>query len=236
MSCFIKNPQPPRVWSRVSNFCLSDNFTTNSQILDAIAMLNKGNVLQYKKNSSNLTQNQRYSKIINGNWSNRTTTQASQSDSNTNPNTKMLKRVNTTNITTDGTSTTAPLTCIQKLSLITNLPKIVHSGKPPIPTPPPPPPPIVPGGTSWPVVSSTTTPTVINSGGNLICNVVENPCTGESIISQMSSNCNPTTASDVPGPIQELCYANNTPTWYPRQRYTMNNSTTKWPANAKLTS
>ena len=47
---------------------------------------------------------------------------------------------------------------------------------------------------------------VIPDGGNLICNVQENPCTGISIIKSGESKFNPTSASDVPGPLQFLTY------------------------------
>ena len=71
-------PQPPREWSRVQNSCsviapTNDNelvrvpytniFVPFGQLNTELAMINKGNVLQYKKNSSNLTKWQRYSKI-----------------------------------------------------------------------------------------------------------------------------------------------------------------------------
>jgi len=199
-------------------------------------MINKGNILQYKKNSSNLTRSQRYSKIINGTWTNRTTTWASQSEYYTDPNTKMLKRVNYSTITTDGAPTPFPLTCTRKpIVPLYNLPAIVDNPNPP-PVPPPLPP-IVPVGSSSylpPIYIPSVKPMVMYDGGNLICNVIENPCTGETIISQIQSICNPTTASDVPGPIQDLCYANNMPTWYPRQRLVMSTSTDKWPINAKI--
>jgi hypothetical protein len=57
-------------------------------------MISKGNVLQYKKNSSSLTKNQRYSQIAKGMWTNRTKTWATQSDKYTNPNMTSLRRVN----------------------------------------------------------------------------------------------------------------------------------------------
>ena len=84
MSCFNNScylPQPARAWSRVQNSCsLTTNIDNNglvkipysNQLVPAsalglkMAMLNKGNVLQYKANSSNLTQSQKYSKIVKG--------------------------------------------------------------------------------------------------------------------------------------------------------------------------
>jgi len=104
-------PIPPRVWSRVQNSCsLVNPISYSSSVY--VPLLNqtvtpveadyydkliaKGNVLQYKKNSSNLTQKQRYSQIAKGMWTNRTTTWATQSDKYTDPNTKYLKPSGTT--------------------------------------------------------------------------------------------------------------------------------------------
>ena len=61
------NPNPPRVWSRVQNICstiayTNDDPSANSNFAKAEydrQMMLKGNVLQYKKNSSNLTKHLR---------------------------------------------------------------------------------------------------------------------------------------------------------------------------------
>ena len=113
MSCLGPgyNPQPPRAWSRVEDLCA---LTTDSSgtILSPVTqsqvplanyyydaqMINKGNVLQYKKNSSSLTKKQRYSQIAKGMWTNRTKTWATQSDVYTNPNMTSLRRVNSTTV------------------------------------------------------------------------------------------------------------------------------------------
>ena len=79
-------------------------------------------------------------------------------------------------------------------------------------------------------------PTVIQDGGVLICSVQENICTGETKNSISQQLCHPTTDSDVPGSIQDLCWNDGTQTWFPRQRYVMSNSGNKWPTNAKLVS
>jgi hypothetical protein len=99
-------PQPPRAWSRVDNQCtyestapdtiydpLTKKYVPLAEIYYRAALINKGNVLQYKKNSSQLTKNQRYTQIAKGMWTNRTRTWATQSDVYTNPNTTSLKRV-----------------------------------------------------------------------------------------------------------------------------------------------
>jgi hypothetical protein len=220
MSCFNNNcylPRPPRAWSRVQNACtdttdyngfVKDPYTGEiipSVILaERIAMLNKGNVLQYKANSSNLTKAQKYSKIAKGQWVNRNTTWATQNARGyTNPNTTSLKRAgNVTNIAIDQNNgtiigpTTEPVTC----------PQTFDPNK----------------------------PIVIQDGGVLICSVQENVCTGYIKTSIGQQLCHPTSDSDVPGTIRELCWNDGTQTWYPRQRYIMTNSSNKWPVNAEL--
>ena len=203
MSCF-KNylPQPPRLWSRVQNSCIELSLSE----INTIAMLNKGNVLQYKANSSNLTKSQKYSKIAKGQWVNRNTTWATQSARGyTNPNTTSLKRTgNVVNIAINPISgavigpTLEPLTC----------PQIPINSK----------------------------PIVIQDGGVLICSVQENVCTGKTKSTLSQKLCNPTTDSDVPGQIQDLCWNDGTQTWFPRQRYIMTNSGNKFPYNAKFVS
>ncbi len=192
MTCTY-NPLPPRAWSRVQNRCVyeKDNF-----VLDDLknAYLRKGNVLQYKKNSSDLTKNQRYAQIAKGLWTNRTRTWATQSETYTNPNMNSLKRVN---------YTTPPVNINNNNNNnLFNCPNAVE----------------------------------FKDGGTLICGVNENPCTGEILASSVTPTRRfyPTSASDVPGRILPLFWDENLPTWYPRQRYVMNNSTNKWPQNYKL--
>jgi len=109
MSCLGPgyNPNPQRAWSRVQNPC-SYNLDPPTAVYIPLTgqtinlqdyqydkkMLLKGNILQYKKNSSNLTKQQRYSQIAKGLWTNRTKSWASQSETSTNPNTSSLLRVN----------------------------------------------------------------------------------------------------------------------------------------------
>jgi len=191
MSCYYF-PVPTRAWSRVQAPCTSDRSDASEvyipilkktvpigELYQELAMINKGNVLQYKQNSSNLTKKQRYAQIAKGLWVNRTTTYATQTETYSNPNTRSLKRVNYTNITTNGTPTNLPITC----------------------TPPTNPDSIV----------------VVPDGGVLICNVAENICTGEVLSRTTQSFCAPTSASDVPGPVQTLCYNSGLfPTYYPK--------------------
>ena len=231
-------PQPPRVWYRVQN-----PFIELSPLeADKIAMLNKGNVLQYKANSSNLTKAQKYSNIAKG--LNNNTTWATQSTRGyTNPNTTSLKRtgnvVNIEIISSTGDvigPTLEPLTCPKPIITINeNLPFNNGTGggiNPDIPLPVNP----TPGSNVFPNIIPVipAEPVVIQDGGVLICSVQENVCTGETKSTLSQKLCNPTTDSNVPGPIQELCWNDGTQTWYPRQRYIMTNSGNKFPYNYKF--
>jgi len=259
MSCFNSNcylPRPPRAWSRVQNECsvvttysvnpddlvrvpYSKQLVIAAGLKEKLDMLNKGNILQYKANSGNLTKNMKYSKIAQGQWTNRNTTWATQSTRGyTNPNTTSLKRVAKVNIAFDPVTrlplgpTLLPVTC---LNLVTNnypaLPSTGGSGGnniviPPTPTP------INPNNDNFiPEVPPDVTPDpiVIQDEGVLICSIQEDVCTGFTKQYLSQQLCNPTSDSDVPGRIQDLCWNDGTPTWYPRQRYTMSNSDNKWP-------
>lgn len=255
-NCYL--PRPSRVWSRVQNSCSIVNDVDNNGLVrdpltgqpipavvlaQRIAMLNKGNILQYKSNSSSLTKTQKYSKIAKGQWTNRNTTWATQTASGyTNPNSTSLKRTgNIVNIAIDPITgaiigpTTAPVTCPQVLTPFNEgLPFNEIKGsieEPEIP-------PIIEltGSDNFPDIIPVTIPPpiVIQDGGNLICSIQENTCTGETKSNLSQQLCYPTTDSDVPGPIQDLCWNDGTQTWYPRQRYIMTNSANKWPQNAKL--
>jgi hypothetical protein len=259
-NCYL--PQPPRDWSRVQNSCSTTIDITNttngfirmpltgelvppSLLAEKMAMLNKGNVLQYKANSSNLTSVQRYSKIAKGQWTNRNTTWATQSTRGyTNPNNSSLKRAgNVVNVSIDPITgeiigeTNNPVTCPKPIIIINEgLPanSQASEGEPSVPPPVDP----TPASETFPAIESDTPvePIVIQDDGNLICSIQEDVCTGLIKSSLSQKLCNPTTDSDVPGQIQDLCWNDGTPTWYPRQRYIMTNSTNKWPVNAQLLS
>jgi len=189
-------PEPPRAWYRVENACSSStiNDTNNasyqelSAYYERVAQLNKGNVLQYKKNSSNLTKKQQYAQVAKGMWTNRTKTWATQSDTYTNPNTTGLQRVN---------------------YVETPIPNLNLSGLCPFAT-------------------------TFKDGGTLVCGTYQNPCTGVVKKGIPTSKYHPSSDSNVPGPIVPLYWDEKITPWYPRQRYTMNNSTDKWPQNYKL--
>jgi len=240
-NCYL--PIPPRAWSRVQNACsLITDFQGNNAytLYLEYAMLNKGNILQYKKNSSNLTKQQRYSQISKGKWTNRTTTWATQTSRGyTNPNNLSLQRVGSINITLAGVPTTDPVTCPKTTTTINNTLPATSNGEFKNPeTLPPPPPPTVNTGTELPPTQKEVPikPIVIQDLGNLVCGTYQNICTGEMTSHQTDTLCHPTSDSDVPGTIMELCWNDGTPTWYPRQRYVMTNSGNKWPINATLLS
>lgn len=212
---YYYRPIPPRVWSRVEGRCSgfnNVNVSVNNTYIQTITqngiqytaqMLEKGNVLQYKKNASNITKKQKYSQISNGLWNGRKKSFASQSMTISNPNTSSLLRVNYENIPYPN--------------------QIV--GQPNNPSGP------YQTGVPQPFDCSTNS---IPSGGNLVCGTFTKPCSGEIIQkTKASSVCNPTYCSDVPGRIMNLCWNNGLQTWYPRNRYTMNNSSNKWPQGYK---
>jgi hypothetical protein len=115
-------PQPPRVWGRVQTipYCTDPDVPSTPQYTVYVPrtkqtvppgeadfqdkILYKGNILQYKKNSSNLTKQQRYSQIAKGYWTNKTKSYATQSLTYTNPNTNALLRVNYTTTTSTATN------------------------------------------------------------------------------------------------------------------------------------
>lgn len=194
-------PNPTRDWSRVQPVCSS--IVSNSNL--SKQMLEKGNVLQYKKNSSNLTKNQKYSLIAKGKWINRTKTYASQTDVCSNPNTNSLRRVGTVNMCYGISSTFQydilnPFRCNEKIC--------------------------------YDPLEDLSFNTIVE-GGILIGTDTVNPCT--QILEQRTYTdpCSLSSASDVPGRIQELCWDARLEPWYPMPRYIMNNSANKWPTNYK---
>lgn len=218
MSCLGPNynPKPPREWYRFENVCAYNNTNINNLGLVnlngktyPLSNLKKGNVLEYKKNSSNITKNQRYAQIAKGMWTNRTTNFATQTVTYTNPNIRQLKRVGYDNIKINNRSvlpyqpTFLPITC--------------------------------PTQTNTNAISlNNLTNVIIPDGGNLICNVSENICTGQVYSETDVQTCFPTTDSDVPGSPTYLCYNSNVPTYYPRQRITFLAGGNKWPQGSKF--
>ena len=58
--------------------------------------------------------------------------------------------------------------------------------------------------------------------------------TDKTMIDVLTNRCNPTSASDVPGPITELCYNDGQQTYYPKTKLTYGTSGNKWPVNSKI--
>jgi hypothetical protein len=212
-------PIPPRAWSRVQNKCtytvpgstygqayipLTKQTVSQAQANYEEQLLNKGNILQYKGNSAQLTKSQKYSQLAKGSGPNRTKVFATQGIAYTNPNTTGLQRVGSVNIPFPN--------------------QIVGQ----------------PNNISGPFQYDVPNPfdcsgNSLQDGGNLVCGTYTNPCTGE-IVKQTTSSgplCFPSYCSDVPGTPIELCWNPKVQTWFPRQRYTMNNSTSKWPQGYK---
>lgn len=206
------NPKPTRVWSRVQHPCTFTLDVSYNSVFSPLTgkttslleadyynkLIYKGNILQYKKNTSNLTKSQRYSQICKGMWTNRTKSYATQTQTYTNPNTSNLKQVNFINVPTNGNTTYIPG------PYNFNIP--------------------APNG----CISDS-----IKDGGSLLCNTIVNPCTNEVIEVTKVLECYPTSCSDVPGPVIDLCWNSKLDTWYPRQNLTMNNSADKWPEGYK---
>ena len=240
MSCDRKTyiPNPPRLWNRVQLPC--SNYNLSPIEYQNYLMMKKGNILQYKKNSSSLTKKQIYSLIAQGKWTNGNTTWATQNERGyTNPNTKMLKRNNTTNIIISGPTiigTTLPITCPSVPNTENNVLPNNQSGSGgnggPNPELPPPEPETFNGGTALPNTPNENIPSepiVVQDFGTLSCNILENPCTSYTEVKQANQFYHPTSDSDVPGPIELLYWDENTQTWYPRQQRVMNTSNNKWP-------
>ena len=170
--------------NRFSIVPYTGKIVTTEQLPYEIAMLRKGNILQYKKNSSNLTKKQQYSQLAQGKWHYRKTWATQSANGYTNPNTNNLQRVNS-----------------ETVELFPN----------------------------------SENPVFIQDFGTLVCGTLENPVTGVVITQPSKPNCHPTTDSDVPGKITELCWNDGITPWFPRTRYNMSNSNSKLYTNYKLT-
>jgi len=209
MSTYNYNLQ--RVLSRVQNNCiygfpsgtLTKKLASPAKTIYDERLIYKGNILQYKINSSQLTKKQKYTQLAKGLGQNRTNVFATQSQTYTNPNTTGLLRVNYDTFT-------FPNQLVGKPNNISGPYQYMISN---------------------PFYCSNNS---IQDGGNLICGTYANPCTGE-IIKKDPPNplCYPTYFSDVPGRAIDLCWYPNIQTWFPRQRYFMNNSTNKFPQGYK---
>lgn len=208
-------PEPSRVWSRVQSNCTYVNSYNNDNLVlfpltgqtlpleeinSLIKIYEKGNILQYKNNSSNLTKKQKYSQIAKGLWQNRTKSWATQTQTYSNPNNSSLKRIN-----------------YSTLAITNNNSYILNTYSVP----------------SNPFNCGTDNSLNILDGGTLVCNQIVNPCTNQVVEQTTSTNCSLSTCSNVPGKPVTLCWNSGFPTYYPKKRYFMNNSTNKWPQGYK---
>jgi hypothetical protein len=217
-------PQPPRAWSRVQSipYCTdpllpsSPKYTvyvprTKQTLPPSIAdaqdkIIYKGNILQYKNNSSNLTKNQRFSQIAKGMWINRQKSYATQSQTYTNPNTSSLYRVNSVTISPN-----------------TN-PGSVNNESGPyqygIPNPF--------GCNSSDIVDggSLICNTLAQPCTNELIKVYPIQKCFPITASNVPGFSNPSVT-------KFLCWDSKMNTWYPRNKLNMNNSGNKWPTNYK---
>jgi hypothetical protein len=236
-------PNPTREWQRVENICITDNITIDPKQSLFLKMQYKGNILQYKKNSTSMTKNQQYSLIAQGKWLLRKKTYATQSATYTNPNTNSLYRPNKINIdVNNGNLPTIkpPSNCKQAIiPLASDLPEVLSNITGNAPVLPPVPPIVIPtnqliAGLAGLPSGNSVISNVIENGGSLRCNIQENPCTGKIIKYIQASECYSVSCSDVPrGSINYLCYIPR-PLYYPRQKTTMNTTDSKWPYGSKL--
>jgi hypothetical protein len=213
------NPIPPRVWSRVQAQCtyivpdssynsvyipITNQTVSLAQAISLEKNLYKGNILQYKNNSSRLTKNQKYSQISKGLWCNRTKVFATQGQTYTNPNTTGLLRVNYTTLPYPNQIVGKPNNISGPFQY--NVPN--PSGCP---------------TTSVQDGGNLVCGTYVNPcTGNII-----------QTIPQPELICNSSTASDVPGIPVNLCWSPNFQTFFPRNNLTMSNSLNKWPQGYK---
>lgn len=195
---YVYLPEPPRVWSRVQNRC------PDVAIGMAELMQYKGNVLQHKDNSLQLTKSQVYSLISRGLYVSRKKGFATQTDKYTNPNIAYLQRVSTTSYNYPNDIVSAPNNPAGPFEIVSN-----------------------PDGCKT---------NVLVDGGSLVCGTLVDPCSGQLIKenNQREPICTPTSASDVPGPVIDICWNSTQPTYFPKERLTMNTSNTGWPKNYKL--
>jgi hypothetical protein len=211
------NPLPPRAWSRVQNPCtytldssynsvyipLTKQTVSLAQADYETKLQYKGNILQYKNNSSRITKSQKYSQISKGLWCNRKKVYATQGITYTNPNTTGLLRVNYSTYPYPNQIVGAPNNISGPFQYNVPNPNDCSGNS------------IQDGGTLiCGTYANPCTGQIIQQGAT------------SSVI------CNPSSASNVPG-TTILCWNNKSQTWFHRSRYFMNNSTDKWPEGYK---
>lgn len=212
-------PIPARVWSRVQNPCVYNLLPNNSNITYipltsqtvSLAQANyhekllyKGNILQHKKNSFQMSKKQKYTQIAKGLGPNRKKSYATQSQTYTNPNTTGLVRVNYSEIPFPNEIVGAPNNISGPYQYNVPNPFDCPSNS------------LQDGGNL--VCGTYTNPCT----GEII---------ESSVIS--ADIYTPSYCSDVPGTPIELYWNKKVESWFPRQQYAMNNSGGKWPQGYK---
>jgi hypothetical protein len=210
-------PVPERVWPRVQSSCTVSNNNNNKVFLPltketvtqaeadyAKKILYKGNILQYRANSSFLTKNQKYSQLSKCMGPNRTKVFATQSQTYSNPNTHNLLRVNYYKLP-------FPNDIVGKPNNISG--PFQYNVKSPF---------------------DCSNNTVVDGGNlvcGTYANQCTGEIISKSLKEQ---NCYSTTFSDVPGKPQLLCWFPNVHTWIPKTQLTNNTSANKWPQGYKF--
>lgn len=248
-------PIPPRLWERTHATCeilfekIEDGTVfypyfnrkvSNTEVAYLTKMLYKGNILQYPSPSTNvggMTKKTNYARIAKGFGKYRKKAWASQTDSYTIPNTNMFHR-SRYSITSNNLNGEIKLPeCDDEPYIENNVLPIPSDPIQDLENPVFPPLDNPADITSYDYPIIPIIPIINNSvieGGRLSHCTRGNICTGviQEFVKQIP--CFPTSASDVPGPIINLCYPSNFPAFYPRVRKTYTNTSTKWPINAKV--
>lgn len=248
--CLAKQylPYPPRLWNRTISPCyefINDvrvfvpylkRTIPTKELGSVISMFRKGNVLQYSANSSANTKNQTYSSIVKG-YGKRKKAWSTQTDSFSDPNINKLERNNSNVVSNNPGGRFFFPECASKPKPQNFFPTTPGSSNP-INYP------NVPDGAqneptngpiAYPIIPTPEPvkldPSIIE-GGNLVSCTQEDLCSGEILSALIEDfNCIPTSDSDVPGPIINICYPKNIPVTIPRQRTTYVSNSTKWPVN-----
>ena len=244
MSCLGSeyNPLPPREWVRFHNRCSQRNELPISASESYLLQMNrKANILQYNNNSARFNKNQKYGQLANRYFK----TFGSQTQTYSNPNIKLFERTNETYkvlpnvyvINDNDVTQIQNINCIKDKiqDIFPNLPDVGGGGRnQPIIIPPQPI--ISPSNPSNPpyIPPPGITIYVVPDGGKLLCNRIQDPCTGDILDKTRDEICFPTSCSDVPGKIELLCWSGREPVYFPKVKRTYGTSGNKWPTNAKF--
>jgi hypothetical protein len=254
--CIGKNylPYPTRLWYRSSNPCYQlpdtnvfvpylNKEVSNQELRDIFAVFRKGHILQYPANRLKITKKLAYSRISKGyikkkGW-------GTQSTTFTEPNINKLQRNNANIISNNATGEYFFPECFVPEKKLSSFPNYrtnggsgsgsgSGSGVKPLNYPNKNTPSEPSNSYAFPIntqiVPENKLNTSIIEGGNMITCTTENICSGSITSIINNTTCVPTSHSDVPGPIIELCYPKNIPlSIYRKKTYASNDS--KWQTN-----